>query len=288
MTFIKIIFVFVSIFTTSVWALPSMDPPQVDSSRMDSETPPQEFDGVGISEKLGTTLDFSGLNFVTARGESVNLGQYFHQGKPVMLVLAYYTCSNLCNLLLGGMSSAVRMLDYDAGNQYEIVAVSFNHRDQPSDALKKKEFFLKEYGRQGGEQGWHFLTGDEATIKRLTDQVGFTFKWDEESNQYAHASALMLVSPEGMMSRYLHGISFKTSDVKLGLIEAGQGKIGSILEQALMFCFRYDPTKKGYAVYAYNIVKTGAGLMIILLFSYLFWFWYTELRKKVGQQPQAS
>ncbi|MBP9706696.1 MAG: SCO family protein [Oligoflexales bacterium] len=258
-------------------ALPKMSAPMPDPERTSSTIAPEQLKQVGLDEKLGQTLDFSGLTFKNEEGKSVELAEFFSAKKPVVLVLAYYGCENICNILLNGVSSVVRSQDWTIGKEFEIVTVSFDARNTPEEATAKKDFFIKEYGRMGAERGWHFLTGEEAAIKALTQQVGFRYIYDESTDQFAHSSAMIFLTPEGKISRYLHGVQFKPQDVRLALIESGEGKVGTFIEQALMFCFRYDPNKGGYAALAFNIVQYSSIMVAIFLFSYLFWFWGREI-----------
>jgi protein SCO1 len=196
---------------------------------------PKELQSVGVEEHLGNQLDLD-LPFVDDTGEKVTLQKYFQGSKPVLMAMVYYTCPALCNYHLNGLTEAMRQLKWTTGKDFELVAVSMNHRETPDVAGKKKENYLKAYGRVEGNEGWHFLTGDEASVKKLADELGFKFYWMEDKKQYAHASVSYVVTPGGKISRYLHGISVDPGTLKLSLLEASNGKIGTFIEHAVMFC----------------------------------------------------
>lgn len=296
--FSKVLTISVLLSSSLTLALPKANYKVPDPKRASATIPPEELKKVGIDEKLGTMIDFHGLDFVDETDVKVNLGTYFTGDKPIVLVLAYYNCDSLCNLLLTGTSEVMQNLKWSIGEEFDVVTVSFDPKDTPEMATMKKDMYLSEYGRMSAKKGWHFLTGKESAIKNITQQVGFKYKFDEGTKQYAHSSALILMTPEGKISRYLHGITFNKQDVKLGLIEAGEGKVGNFVEQALMFCFRYDPDRKGYALVAFNIVQYASIGLAILIFSYLFWFWGREFlgsrrrrrdgEDKNGERPLAN
>lgn len=275
-----------SLMSSTLFALPKLNFKVPNPERESATIPPEELKNVGIDEKLGQTIDFSGLDFLDEHGETVNLGQYFEAGKPVILALAYYNCNSICNLLLNGLSSAAQNQKWTIGKEYKVVNVSFDANDTPDSAMMKKTDFVKEYGRLGAENGWHWLTGKEDVIHNLTSQVGFRYKFIESTGQFAHNSALIMLTPEGKVSRYLHGIQYSPTDFKLALIEAGEGKVGNFVDKALMFCFQYDPDRKGYAFVAFKLVQWGSILTAIFLFLYLFWFWAFRSKKLDASKRQ--
>jgi protein SCO1 len=233
---------------------------------------------VGIDQRLNEQLPLDAV-FKDEQGREVRLGEYF-KGKPVVLALVYYSCPMLCNQVLNGMLSSFRRVTFNAGEQFEVVTVSFDPRETPQLAAAKKQTYVKAYNRPSGETGWHFLTGDEANIKRLTDAVGFRYTWDEPTKQFAHASGIMVVTPEGRLARYFYGVEYSPKDLRLGLVEASQNQIGSVADTLMLYCFHYDPATGKYGAVVMNIVKVAGGLMVAVMASLLF------ILIKVGARSQ--
>jgi protein SCO1/2 len=241
---------------------------------------PTELQNVGIKEQhLGERLDLS-LPFVSDTGEAVTLGQYFKKDRPVLMAMVYYTCPALCNYHLNALTEAMKQLKWTAGSEFEVVAVSMNHREGPDVAAKKKANYLKEYGRLQAVNGWHFLTGSEENVKKLAAQLGFTFRWLPEKEQYAHASVAYVVTPGGKISRYIYGLNVDEKTLRLSLLEASNGKIGTIIDQVMMFCFQFDPQKSKYTLYAWNLVRIMAILMVVLLATLLIPMWMRENKNR--------
>ena len=203
---------------------------------------------VGIDQKLNEQLPLD-VELRDETGKTVRLGEYFGK-RPVVLAFVYYGCPSLCTMVLNGMNQSFRTLSFDIGKEYDVVTVSFDHTETPQLAAEKKATYLKQYGRPGGAEGWHFLTGDEANIKRLTEAAGFRFVWDEPTKQFAHGSAIMVATPEGKLSRYFYGLEYAPKDLRLGLIEASENKIGRMSDQVLLLCYQYNPMtgKYGFAI----------------------------------------
>lgn len=216
---------------------------------------------IGIDQKLDQQIPLD-LTFRDESGRAVRLGQYFGQ-KPVMLTLVYYSCPMLCNMVLDGVVNSIRELRFDAGKEYEIVTVSFDPRERSGLAAEKKALYTKRYGRKGVDQGWHFLTGDEKSIKALTSAVGFRYKYDQRIKQYAHGTATIIVTPQGRIARYFYGIDIPARDLRLGLIEASQNKIGQFSDQLLLLCYHYDPATGRYSASAMTAVR-ASGLATVL------------------------
>lgn len=233
---------------------------------------PKQLEGVGIDEKLGQNLDL-GLTFKDENGQTVTLGSYYDGKKPVIVSPVYYSCPGLCNFHLNGLTDALKEMDWSTGEKYTVLAISFDPKEGPPVAKAKKENYMKIYGRPGTENGWHFLTGDEATVKKFTESIGFRYHWDENEMQWAHASAAIVTSPEGKITRYLPGILFDSKDVKFALIEGGQGKVGTFIEQLVLFCFHYNPQQSKYTVAVFNIMKIGGLITVLLLAILLFPVW---------------
>jgi protein SCO1 len=221
---------------------------------------------VGIDQKLGAQVPVD-VPFIDEDGRPVVLGQYL--GKPVILALVYYQCPSLCNMVLNGVLRSVRNLTMTAGNEYNIVAVSFDSRETPEMAAAKKASYVKGYGRPGAEQGWHFLTGSAASSKMLADSVGFHFAYDSSTNQFAHGSAIMVLTPEGRVARYFYGIDYPERDVRLGLVEASNRTIGSAVDQVMLYCYHYDPSNGKYGMVIMNVLRLAGIVTVSALAAFM-------------------
>jgi protein SCO1/2 len=233
---------------------------------------PKDFDGIGITENLGQRLDLS-LPLVDENGNAVTLGKYFDGQKPVSLSLIYYSCPGLCNFHFNGVVDALKNMDWSAGQKFEVLAISFDPNETSEVSSKKRASYLKVYNRIGTENGFHFLTANQQTIDQLTKQIGFKYKWNTEANEWAHASAAVILTPDGAISRYLHGIQFESSTFKLALNEASEGKIGSLVDKMIWYCFKYDPHQSKYVLYAFRAVQFGAIAIILVLAMILLPVW---------------
>lgn len=236
---------------------------------------PQDLKDVGVEEHLGAQLDLS-LPFVSDEGQAVTLGQYFTGKKPVLMAMVYYTCPSLCNHHLNALNDTMKQLHWTVGQEFEVVAVSMNHREGPDVAAAKKKNYIKAYGRPESVNGWHFLTGTEENIQKLAQQLGFKFRWLPDQEQYAHAAVAYVVTPGGEISRYLYGLGVDQGTLKLALLEASNGKIGTVVEQFLMFCLQFDPSKNKYTLYAWNVMQLGGGLILLVLAVLLVPIWMRE------------
>ena len=228
---------------------------------------PKALKNVGIDQKLNEQIPLDAV-FKDEQGREVKLGQFFGK-KPVVLSLVYYTCPMLCTQVLNGMLSSFRQVSFNIGDQYEVVTVSFDPRETPELAAAKKRTYVAGYNRAGAEASWHFLTGDAANIKRLTDAVGFRYVWDEQTNQFAHASGIMVLTPEGKLARYFYGIDYPPRDLRLGLVEASQNKIGSPVDALLLYCYHYDPATGKYGAVVMNIMRLAGGVTVVLIVGML-------------------
>ena len=234
---------------------------------------PKALNGVGIDQKLNEQLPLD-LVFRNENGESVKLGDYFGK-KPVVLSLVYYQCPMLCNQVLNGMVTAFKVMAFQPGQEFEAVTVSFDPRETAALAAAKKNTYvnyLPEARRARAADGWHFLTGDAANIKRLTDAVGFRYHFDEATNQFAHASAIYVTTPQGKLARYFYGIEYAPRDLRLGLIEAADNKIGSPVDQLLLYCFHYDPATGKYGAVVMNMMRAGGLAMLVVMVAMFIFF----------------
>lgn len=240
---------------------------------------PVELQGIGIDEKTGSSIDLT-LPFTDEHGKKVQLKYYFNGHKPVVIALVYFGCPNLCTLVLNGAIDSFNDVPLKPGQDYEVVAVSFDHKENPELALEKKANYLKTFKKQNTESGFHFLTGSEESVKALTSQMGFKFKWDKDQQQYAHASAIYVLTAQGQISRVLYGIIYPPQDVRLALLEAANGKIGSVVDKILLFCYHYDATNKKYVLLARRIMSLGGGVTLAVLGVFMAIFWLNEYRRE--------
>jgi protein SCO1/2 len=217
---------------------------------------------VGLDQHLHEQIPLD-LLFQDETGTSVRLGSYFST-KPVILTLVYYDCPNLCTFVLNGLLRTLRALSFTVGEQFNIVTVSINPDNTPASAGAKKAQYIRGYGRPGAAAGWHFLTGDATAIQHLARAVGFRYTYDAEHHQFAHASGIMILTPQGTLARYFYGVEFAPRDVRLGLVEAAANRIGSAVDQLLLFCYHYDPQSGTYSLAILNTIRV-AGLTTVLL-----------------------
>ena len=235
---------------------------------------------VGIDQKLNEQIPLD-LNFRDETGKAVRLREYFGE-KPVILVLAYYECPMLCTQVLNGLTRSLQGMTLDMGKEFNVVTVSINPRETTELAAAKKRVYAGIYGRLLAEQGWHFLTGEQPAIQELARAVGFRYAYDPESGQYAHASVIMVLTPEGRLSRYFFGIQYASRDLRLSLVEASAGKIGSAVDQLLLFCYHYDPATGKYGLVILNIVR-AAGLATVLAIGGFIWVLLRRERTKTKE-----
>ncbi|MCC5906149.1 MAG: SCO family protein [Balneolaceae bacterium] len=231
--------------------------------------------GVGVDEKLGETIPMD-LRFANSEGDSVSIGELIKDGKPVLLNPLYYDCPVLCGLVLDAVFKVVNELVWSPGKDYTIISFSIDPEETPEQAAASKETYLADLNRPGAEDGWHFLTGNEKAIQALTDAVGFRYKYDERLGEYIHLASIMMISPEGVVTRYLYGASFREFDLRNALYEAADGTIGSTLDRVLFYCFTYDPSSQSYVPVAMNIMKLGGLATVIILGIFLGVFWRRE------------
>jgi protein SCO1 len=228
---------------------------------------PEPLREVGIDQKLDDQIPLD-LSFSDEMGREVKLSQYFGQ-HPVILVFAYYECPMLCTLVLNGVLRALRVLQFTAGKDFEVVIVSFNPKETPELAKAKKDSYLENYNRPLGINGWHFLTGKEPSIKALTNAAGFHYKYDAERDQYIHASGIMVLTPQGKLARYFYGVEYSARDLRLAIVESSAGKIGSPVDQVLLYCYHYDPLTGKYGVAAMNLIRLLAIATVVALATFM-------------------
>jgi len=240
---------------------------------------PSDLEEVKVVEHLGETVPLD-VVLTDHTGRQVTLGDYFGKGRPVILNLGYYGCPMLCGLVLNGLTKGLKNLDWLPGEQFDVVTVSIDPNEDTELARAKRASLLEELDRPGAEKGWFFHTATKAEIDRLSKALGFGFRWDEKGKQWAHAAVIMIASPDGKLARYLYGIEFSPKDLKLGLLDAAEGKIGSPAEQLLLFCYQYDPNAGGYVLFARNMMKLGGAITIAALGTFLFVMWRRSPRRE--------
>lgn len=240
------------------------------------------FDGVGMDEQLGGRLPLD-LAFRDETGATVRLADYFEADRPVVLNLVYHNCPMLCNLMLDGFTRSLQGVAWAPGTTYEVVTVSFAADEGPDLAARQKDRYVELLGKPAAADGWHFLTGDEAEIQALAAAVGFQFRWMEEQGEYAHPAVTTFLTPDGRIARYLYGIHPTPRDVRTAIVEAGEGTVGGLVDQVVLFCFQYDPAEGSYVPHAINIMKIGGLLTMLLLGVTLGVFWRREARAVRGE-----
>ena len=226
-------------------------------------TTPAILNQVNISQRLNEQIP-ADLAFRDENGNAVHLGDYFGK-KPIVLSLVYFECPALCTEVLNGELRTMKVLSLDLGKDYEAITVSFEPKDTPTLARAKKEVYVGQYGRSGSAQSWHFLTGDQPSIDALTQAAGFHYAYDSAIKQYAHAAAILVLTPEGRISRYFYGVQYPARDLRFGLVEASEGKIGTLTDHAILYCYQYDPMTGKYGLIVMNVVRAGGILTVLAL-----------------------
>jgi protein SCO1/2 len=233
---------------------------------------------IGIDQKLGTGID-PAITFHDERGEVVKLGDFLGS-KPIILTPVYFDCPMLCSMQLNGLVRAMRIMPFSAGREFEIVTFSIDPNEGPDLAAAKKEQYVHDYGKPGVAAGWHFLTGDAESIRKLTDAIGFRYTYDEATHQWAHVSAVMVLTPAGHVSKYFYGIEHDPADLKYSLIEASSGKIGSFIDQAVLFCYQYDPHTGKYSLVIMRVMRlAGVATVLGIFLTLSLWERAARLRR---------
>lgn len=257
-----------------------------ESGGITADMVPGEFKDVGIDEKLGGQVPLD-LVFEDEQGKKVELREYFRQDRPVVLQLGYFECPMLCSLVSKGMVEALNALNLEPGKDFMVLSVSFDPNETSKLAYLKKKSYLQEYDRPGAAAGLSLLVGDEPNIKRLTESVGFKFKWVESAKQFSHAAALIVLTPDGKVSRYLYGVKYDPKTLRLSLVEASAGKVGSTTDQFLLVCLHYDPETGTYSLAAMNIMRL-AGVLTVVVVAGMVWRMIRSSRLKHGTAEARS
>jgi len=243
-------------------------PPPMDLLNVKGVDRPSPLKGVTIEQKLNSQLPLDAV-FKDETGKSVRLGDYFGK-RPVVLALVYYECPMLCTQILNGMVGAAKVLTFTPGKDYEVLAISFDARETPKQAAAKKVTYMRDYGHPETANGWHFLTGNLDSIKRVTDAVGFRYKWDVYTASFAHASAIYVLTPEGKLAKYFYGIEYSPKDMRFALVQASHNEIGNAVDQILLFCYHFDPTTAKYTAVALNILRVAGAATLLMLGGFVF------------------
>jgi len=249
-----------------------------------SHVVPAALRDVGFDQRIGEQVPLD-LTFRDEEGQAVRLGAYFSSGKPVILTLNYFSCPNFCDVELNGLVEGLLDVPWKISDQFNVISVSFDPRDTPVLAAGKKSRFAFRYSRHGAATGWHFLTGDPISIQRLTQAVGFRYKYDATHDEYAHPAGILVLTPQGTIARYLYGTEFSPTDLRLALVEASQGKLGSPVDQVLLLCYHYVPALGKYSALALNALRLTSVLTVLVLGAFLLLLWREDLRAD-GQTTQ--
>jgi protein SCO1/2 len=225
---------------------------------------PEALKEVTFRQRLAQPLPLD-ATFKDEHGATVELGQYFGGEKPVVLAFVYYTCPMLCTQIMNGLSGTLRGLTFEAGKDFEVVLISFDPRDTPEAAAQKEREHLAYWKAEASAGGWHLLTGEDATIRRVANAAGFNYRWDEQTQQYAHVSGVLVVTPDGRLSRYFYGIEYSPRELRLALVESSQGHIGSLVDEVLLYCFQYDPLSGTYGLMIRNLLRAGGVLTVAFI-----------------------
>ena len=225
---------------------------------------PPGLEGVGLDQRLNEQVPLN-LTFRDEQGRAVKLGDYFHAGRPVVLNLVYFQCPMLCTEVLNGLTSALKVIRFVPGKEFEVVTVSIDPRETPQLATNKKAMYLKKLGNPEAAAGWHFLTGEQTQITALASAVGFRYRYDPKLDQFVHTAGIMLLTPEGRVAQYYYGVEYSAKDMRLGIVEASHNKIGSLADQVLLYCYHYDPSTGKYGATITNIVRLAGLITVIVL-----------------------
>ncbi len=248
---------------------------------------PAKLQHVGVDEHLDGQLPL-GTTFKDEAGKPVRLGDFFGQ-KPVLLIFAYHSCPVLCSMVQNATATSLKQIPWTAGKDFEVVVISIDPRDTPEKAAEKRAGIIGAYGRPGSEKGFHFLVGEKGQIDQAADAAGFKYTYDEQQGQYGHPAVIMLVKPNGQMARYLYGLEYEPNDIRLGLLEASEGRSVGTVEKVLLYCYRYDETQGKYVVMATRVMRIGGGLTVLVLGGFLGTFWMRERRRsKSAKDLMAS
>jgi len=256
------------------------------SASAQQATMPAILSKVGITQNLNAQIP-PDLVFRDETGKSVRIGDFFGK-KPIVFSLVYFDCPALCTEVLNGELRTMKAISLDLGKDFDAVTVSFEPRDTPALAKAKRDVYASQYGRPDAADHWHFLTGEQQSIDALTNVAGFHYAYDSSIRQYAHAAAILVLTPDGRIDRYFYGVQYPARDVRLGLVEASEGKIGTLTDHALLYCYQYDPMTGKYGVVVMNVLRAAGGLTVLLLGIFMTLMFLRERKRPVGVSPEAG
>lgn len=249
---------------------------------------PREMRDLGVIEHLNGQLP-ADATFVDQDGRTVRLGQYFDGRRPVVLNLAYSRCAMLCNMVLNAVVRGLSQTPWSVGQEFDAVTISIDPRETPAIAHERRDRVLAAYNRPTGARGWHFLTGSEAQIRRVAAAVGFQYRYEPAQDQYGHPAVTMLVTPDGKVARYLYGIDYQPTDIRVGLLEASQGRSISTIERVILYCYHYDPQGQGYVLWAMRVMRLGGAATALIFGTFLAVLWRRERRRRSSEaHPPAA
>ncbi len=267
----------------SLCALPSV----AQMADPSSDRLPPQLGYVAIEQKLGDQVPLD-LSFRDEAGNTVHLKDFFRLGRPVILSLVYFNCNMLCSQVLAEMAHTMQRLKFDAGKQFQVVTVSFDPRETPQLAAQAKAKYMALYGRPGTEAGWSFLTGDQASITALSNAVGFHFRWDPQTKQFAHATGIMLLTPEGRVSQYYYGARYFASDLRLGLIQSSHNQIGTLADAIVLYCYHYDPRTGRYGAIVFRVMQVSGGFTLLILGSLVAFLFWRDPNRRIRRSTVSS
>lgn len=273
-------------------SLASVAPVRAQDAEINANAPPG-LENVGVDEHLDRPVP-TDVTFRDHTGQRVQLGDLLDGDRPVLLNLVYHTCPSFCSLVLDGTVAALAQQPWTVGEEFDVVTISIDPRDTPEVAADKRRRILYQYGRDGAERGWHFLVAERSltddqlvaeygvypSIERLAGALGFQYQWMPRQRQYAHPGVIMMLTPDGRIARYLYGLEYDTNDLRLGLLEASEGRSVSSVEQVILYCYRYDPSAQGYTLVAWRVMQIGGAITALLLFGFLLLMWRRDLRRR--------
>jgi len=260
---------------------PLYSPRYYDPNESQTNGMPEALQKVGIDQKLGEQLPLE-TEVKDESGKMTKIGDYFKSGRPAIIAFVYYECPMLCNEVLNGLTGSLKGISLDAGKDFDVIAISFDARenDKPDLAKNKKASYMERYGRPGTESGWHFLTATQGSIDKLTNAAGYKYEWDDKTQQFAHVGGLMIATPDGKLSRYFYGIDYAPRDLKYGLMESAEAKIGTPAERLLLYCYHYDPASGKYGLAILRVLRLASVLTIAAIGAMLFIFWRRNKSKQ--------